>query len=159
MAAVAEQAGSRVVQSTSFSQKVDTETVDTPQTVTNYGFEDQISAVPEDRWNYISLGNGLLTIPTMSRVWKYSKSVVPKPYTETTDDSETAISVETTNGAGESGNVSGIQISGAHKAPTASRTPSVPNTSRPPVSSGKGGGGGGSKEKEPSKPKKIDTTK
>ena len=159
MAAVAEQAGSRVVQSTSFSQKVDTETVDTPQTVTNYGFEDQISAVPEDHWNYISLGNGLLTIPTMSRVWKYSKSVVPKPYTETTDDSETAISVETTNGAGESGNVSGIQISGAHKAPTASRTPSVPNTSRPPVSSGKGGGGGGSKEKEPSKPKKIDTTK
>ena len=159
MAAVAEQAGSRVVQSTSFSQKVDTETVDTPQTVTNYGFEDQISAVPEDHWNYISLGNGLLTIPTMSRVWKYSKSVVPKPYTETTDDSETAISVETTNGAGESGNVSGIQISGAHKAPTASRTPSVPNTSRPPVSSSKGGGGGSSKEKEPSKPKKIDTTK
>lgn len=159
MAAVAAEAGSRVVQATSFSQKVDTETVDTPQTVTNYGFEDQISAVPEDHWNFISLGDGLLTIPTMSRVWKYSKSVVPKPYTETTDDSETAISVETTNGAGESGNVSGIQISGAHKAPTASKTPSIPNTSRPPVSSGKGGGGGSSKEKEPSKPKKIDTTK
>ena len=156
MAAIAEQAGSRVVQATSFSQKVDTETVETPQTVTNYGFEDQISAVPEDRWNYISLGDGLLTIPTMSRVWKYSKSVVPQPYTETTDDSETAISVETTNGAGESGNVSGIQISGAHKAPTASRTPSVSNTSRPPVSSG---GSGSSKKDEPSKPKKIDTTK
>ena len=158
MAAVAEQAGSRVVQSTSFSQKVDTETVDTPQTVTNYGFTDEISAVPIDHTNYISLGDGLLTIPTRSRVWQYSKTVTPQAYEETTNDSETAISVETTNGAGESGNVSGIQISGAHKAPTASKTPSVTNTSRPSVSSSSGGGGSSSSS-EPSKATKMDTTK
>lgn len=159
MAAIAEQAGSRVVQATSFSQTSTTETEATPRTIDNVNFTETVTTTNHPSIAAVPMTNGFGPLIYGTNMVSYQKSVSVDPVSYQTQDTATATEVVTENAAGEEGKVRGIQINGAHKAPTASRTPSPTNTTRKPVSSGGGGGGGGSKEKEPSKPKKINITK
>lgn len=160
MAAIAEQAGSRVVQATSFSQTSTTETEATPRTVDNVNFTETVTTTNHPSIAAVPMTNGFGPLIYGTNMVSYQKSVSVDPVSYQTQDTATATEVVTENAAGEEGKVRGIQINGAHKAPTASRTPSPTNTTRKPVSSGSSGGGSsGSKAKEPSKPKQMDTTK
>ena len=160
MAAIAEQAGSRVVQATSFSQTSITETEATPRTVDNVNFTETVTTTNHPSIAAVPMTNGFGPLIYGTNMVSYQKSVSVDPVSYQTQDTATATEVVTENAAGEEGKVRGIQINGAHKAPTASRTPSPTNTTRKPVSSGSSGGGSsGSKAKEPSKPKQMDTTK
>lgn len=159
MAAIAEQAGSRVVQATSFSQTSTTETEATPRTVDNVNFTETVTTTNHPSIAAVPMTNGFGPLIYGTNMVSYQKSVSVDPVSYQTQDTATATEVVTENAAGEEGKVRGIQINGAHKAPTASRTPSPTNTTRKPVSSGGSGGGSSSKAKEPSKPKQMDTTK
>ena len=159
MAAIAEQAGSRVVQATSFSQTSTTETEATPRTVDNVNFTETVTTTNHPSIAAVPMTNGFGPLIYGTNMVSYQKSVSVDPVSYQTQDTATATEVVTENAAGEEGKVRGIQINGAHKAPTASRTPSPTNTTRKPVSSGSSGGGSSSKAKEPSKPKQMDTTK
>ena len=159
MAAIAEQAGSRVVQATSFSQTSTTETEATPRTVDNVNFTETVTTTNHPSIAAVPMTNGFGPLIYGTNMVSYQKSVSVDPISYQTQDTATATEVVTENAAGEEGKVRGIQINGAHKAPTASRTPSPTNTTRKPVSSGGSGGGSSSKAKEPSKPKQMDTTK
>ena len=111
-----------------------------------------------EKKRFIILYKLYVSIPSV--FYGYNKTVSSTPVSYETSDTTTATEVVTENAAGEEGKVSGIQINGAHKTPTAAKTPSVANTSRAPVTSSSGGGGGSSsKEKEPSKPSKTALTK
>jgi hypothetical protein len=115
MAAASAQAGSEVIANTSFSQDIETVAAETPVTKEAVGFTESYTAIPETRTSMILKDGAEEPVPVTETYYSWSKSISPNVESETGINQEVGTSVTTTNGAGESGQVKGVQIKNAHK--------------------------------------------
>ena len=152
----AQAAGQNIANATSFTTEVEQTPVENTTTTELPQFTEAIDIGYKTADNYVTLGNGFQLAYFQSKYAVANKTVSSNVTPMETTEEKTVSGQTVTNGAGASGK-GGVIVKNAHKAPAPSKAPGAGNTSRPPVSGG--GGGGSNKTKEPSKPKKIDTTK
>ena len=147
MAAASAEAGSEVIANTSFSQDVETTTVDTPVTKEDVGFTEVHSATPVTRTSMVLKDGSDTPVPVTETYYDWNKTVTPSVESETGTNQETGTSVTTSNAAGETGQVKGVQIKNAHKSSGGGVSS---NRSGRSTGSGGGGGGGGASAAKPS---------
>jgi hypothetical protein len=151
MAAASAQAGSEVIANTSFSQDVETVAVDNPVTKEDVGFTESYTATPHSETSKILKDGAEEATDVTETYYSWNKTVTPNVQSETETNEQSAVSVKTSNAAGESGQVKGVQIKNAHKS---SGNKVGGGTKKAANNAGTGGGGGGG-----SKPKKTSDAK
>ena len=149
-------AGQDIADATSFTTEVETADVDASSEVELPQYQEVASAQTRVMgYNQVPLGNGFTAAIFPSVITTTSKRVDTSTVPQTIEKTETAVGQSVTTGDGNTSK-GGVIVKNAHKATTASKTPSASNTSRPPV--GSKSSGGGSNPKAPSKIDKRDTT-
>lgn len=151
----AQAAGKNIADATSFTTEVETADVDASSEVELPQYQEVASAQTRVMgYNQVPLGNGFTAAVFPSVITTTQKRVDTSTVPQTIEKTETTVgqSVTTGNGTTSKG---GVIVKNAHKATSASKTPSVSNTSRAPVgSSGSGGGGSTPKTKPTSESRK-----
>lgn len=144
----ADAASSTIIEKTSFSQEVDTTTIDTPVTTEEVGYETTITSSDAHVPTSYVLKSGDEELTPMQEVrYNTTKTVTPTIESETANRQETAVEKKTTNAAGDTAQTKGIQISNAHKSVGNSVGKSTQKAAKAAKSGKKSGGGGGSKKK------------
>ena len=150
MAAASAQAGSEVIANTSFSQDVETVTAETPVTKEDVGFTESYTATPHTETSKILKNGADETTDVAETYYSWDKTITPTVQSETETNQTVGTSVNTSNAAGESGQVKGVQIKNAHK----SSGGGVSSNRQGRATGGGGGGGGGGSTKKTSDSRK-----